>query len=165
MDSDIAALQGWIREEDLSGLFADVVQRIQVTAEVAEWIKAALRERQEVKERFHRTAVPRLQQQYMAVREKIDRPYEDRLTGRVSDDVWQRKSYEWEQELADIRRDISLHEDASHDYMAKGSEILELAQTAPAQFLTQNPADQAKLLKMLLSNCAFDRGSLFIFLG
>ena len=86
MGSHIAALRGWIREEDLSGLFADVVQRIPVTAEVAEWIKAALRERQDDKERFHRTAVLRLQQQYMAVRAKIDRAYEDRLTGRVSDD-------------------------------------------------------------------------------
>ena len=48
---------------------------------------------------------------------------------------------------------------------AKGSEILELAQTASAQFLTQNPADQAKLLKMLLSNCAFDSRKPFYFLG
>jgi hypothetical protein len=77
----------------------------------------------------------------------------------VSDDLWQRKSNEWEQELAEIRRDTALHEGASHDYVAKGSEILELAQTAPAQFLTQDPADQARLLK-LLSNCTFDRGSL-----
>ena len=46
--------------------------------------------------------------------------------------------------------------------MTKGSKILELAQTAPAQFLTQNSAEQARLLKMLLSNCSFDRGSLSV---
>lgn len=71
--------------------------------------------------------------------------------------MWQRKSNEWEQELADIRRDMALHEGASHHYMAKGSEILEFPQTAPAQFLTQNPAAQARLLKMLRSNCTFER--------
>jgi hypothetical protein len=43
-------------------------------------------------------------------------------------------SKEWEQELADIRRDTALHESASHDYMAKSSKILERAHTAPAQF-------------------------------
>jgi hypothetical protein len=48
----------------------------------------------------------RLQQQYLAVQAKIDRAYEDRLAGRVSDD--------------------------------------------------------ARLLKMLLSNCSFDRGSLSV---
>jgi hypothetical protein len=68
-------------------------------------------------------------------------------------------AWQWEQELADIRRDTALHESASHDYMAKGSKILELAQTAPVQFLTQNPAEQARLLKMVLSNCTFDRGT------
>ena len=76
--------------------------------------------------------------------------------------MWQRKSKEWEQELADIRRDTALHESASHDYMAKGSKILELAQTGPAQFLTQNSAEQARLLTMRLSNCTFDRGSLAV---
>ena len=152
----------WIREEDLSQLFADVVRRIEITAEVADWIAEALRESQDDKERFHRGAVLRLQQQYIAVQAKIDRAYEDRLAGRVSDDLWQRKSKEWEQELADIRRDTALHESASHDYMTKGSKILELAQTAPAQFLTQNAAEQARLLKTLLSNCTFDRGSLSV---
>src|SRR5690606_3985607 len=152
----------WIREEDLSQQFADVVRRIEITAEVADWIAEALRESQDDKERFHRAAVLRLQQQYIGVQAKIDRAYEDRLAGRVSDDLWQRKSKEWEQELADIRRDRALHESARHAYMAKGSKILELAQPAPAQFLTQNPAEQARLLKTVLSNCTFDRGSLSV---
>ena len=103
-----------------------------------------------------------LKQQYLAVQAKIDRAYEDRLSGHVSDDLWHRKTQQWEQELADIRRDTALHESASHDYAAKGSKILELAQTAPAQFVTQNPAEQARMLKMLLSNCTFDRGSLSV---
>jgi hypothetical protein len=44
----------------------------------------------------------------------------------------------------------------------QGSKILELAQTAPAQFAGQNSDEQARLLKMLLSNCSFDRGSLSV---
>jgi hypothetical protein len=40
---------------------------------------------------------------------------------------------DWEQELADIRRDTALHESASHDYMARGAKILELAQTDPSR--------------------------------
>ena len=102
--------------------------RIQISAEVAEWITEALRESQDDKQKFHRASVMRLQQPY----------------------------------LADVRRDTALHESASHDYAAKGSKILELAQTAPAQFVSQNSAEQARMLKMLLSNCSFDRGSLSV---
>ena len=152
----------YIREEDLSRLFADVIKRIHISAEVAEWITEALRESQDDKQKFHRASVMRLQQQYLAVQAKIDRAYEDRLSGRVSDELWERKTKQWEQELADVRRDTALHESASHDYAAKGSKILELAQTAPAQFVSQNSAEQARMLKMLLSNSSFDRGSLSV---
>jgi transposase len=155
----------YVREEDLSRLFADVITRIQISAEVADWITEALRESQDDKQKFHRASVMRLQQQYLAVQAKIDRAYEDRLAGRVSDDLWERKTHQWEQELADVRRDTALHETAGHDYAAKGSKILELAQTAPAQFVTQNSAEQTRMLKMLLSNCTFDRGSLSGCLG
>ena len=61
-----------------------------------------------------------LQQQYPAVQAKIDRASEDRLSGNVSDDLWQRKTQQWERALADIRRDTALHESASHDYAVKG---------------------------------------------
>jgi hypothetical protein len=46
--------------------------------------------------------------------------------------------------------------------MGTASKIPELAQTAPAQFLSQNPAELARLFKMLLSNGSFDRGSLSV---
>ena len=49
---------------------------------------------------------------------------------------------EWQKELEAIRRETGRHEKASHDY-AK-----------------QNLTEQARLLKTLLSNCTFDRGSL-----
>jgi len=48
---------------------------------------------------------------------------------------------EWQKELEAIRRETGRHEKASHDY-AK-----------------QNLTEQARLLKTLLSNCTFDRGS------
>jgi hypothetical protein len=49
---------------------------------------------------------------------------------------------------------------ASHDYERTGLQILELAQTAYSLYVTQNAHEQARLLKTLLSNCTFDRGTL-----
>ena len=51
----------------------------------------------------------RLQQQYIAVRAKIDRAYEDRLARRVSDDLWQRKSTEWELSAANVSERLGGH--------------------------------------------------------
>ena len=152
----------YVREEELSRLFEDVVRRVQIPVDVADWIAEALRESQGDKERFHRSAVMHLQQQYLAVQAKLDRAYDDRLADRITDELWQRKSGEWEAELASVRRETARHEKASHDYGATGSKILELAKNAHNLFVLQDSHEQARLLKMLVSNSTFDRGSLSV---
>ena len=144
----------------MSRLFGEVVRRVEIPETIADWIAEALRESQADKERFHRTAVMRLQQRYLSVQAKLDRAYEDRLAGKISDELWLRKSGEWEEELELTRRETAKHEQASHDYAVTGSKILELAKNAHRLFVQQNPTEQARLLKTLLSNCTFDRGSL-----
>ena len=136
-----------------------MVKRIKIPADVADWIAQALKDSQSDKEQFHCHAIMRLQGHYTAVQERLDRAYEDRLAGRISVELWQRKSQEWERELETTRRDIAKHERASSTYTATGSKILELAKSAPVLFEQQNPAEQARRLKTLLSNCSFDRGT------
>jgi len=60
---------------------------------------------------------------------------------------------------ARVNPDTARHEKASHDYGATGSTILELAKNAHNLFVLQDSHDQARLLKMLVSSCRFDRGS------
>ena len=152
----------YVREEELSRLFAEAVRRIEIPADVADWIAEALRASQADKEQSHRTAVMQLQQRYLTIQQRLDRAYDDRLAGKITDDLWERKSREWEAELRAVRRETDGHENASHDYVVTGLKILELAKDAPRLFATQNSAEQARLLKTLVSNCTFDRGSLSV---
>ena len=85
------------------------------SAASSDWIAEALHDSKDDKERFHRTALMQLQQNYLAVQAKLDRSYEDRIAGRITDELWLRKSGEWESELAAVRRETAKHEKASHD--------------------------------------------------
>jgi hypothetical protein len=96
----------------------------------------------------------------LLLRSKLDRAYDDRLSGHVSEDLWKRKSVELEAELPRVRAEMEQHEHASHQYEATGLQILELAQNAYSLYLAESAHEQARLVKMLLSNCTFDRGSL-----
>jgi len=49
---------------------------------------------------------------------------------------------------------------ASQAYETAGLQILELAQTAYSSYVAKNPHEQARLIKTLVSNSTFDRGSL-----
>ena len=152
----------YVREEELSRLFADVVRRVQVPPHVADSIAEVLRESQADKARFHLTALMHLQQRYADAQAKLDRAYDDRIAGRITEALWLRKSSEWEAELASGRREMARHEQASHNYAATGSAIVELARKAHSLFVEQTPADQARLLRTLVSNSTFDRGSLSV---
>ena len=91
---------------------------------------------------------------------KLDRTYDDRLSRRISDELWGSKSAELEAELQRVRAEMERHERASHEYEATGLQILELAQNAYSLHVTENPPERARLVKTLLSNCTFDRGTL-----
>ena len=150
----------YIREEDLSRLFAELVRRIQIGPATASLLAEALRQSQRDKERLHRTAVMRLQQRHLSIQTKLDRAYDDRLAGRISEGLWMRRSRAWEADLASVGQEVERHQQASHNYSATGSKILELCQRAYSLYSQQKPVEQRRLLKTLLSNCTFERGSL-----
>jgi DNA invertase Pin-like site-specific DNA recombinase len=150
----------YIREEDLAHLLGELVKQVRIPTELADGVANVLRESQADKEQFVRTTMLRLQQQQLLLRSKLDRAYDDRLGGRISDELWTSKSAELEAELQRVRADMARHEHASHQYETTGLQILELAQSAYSLYVTQNPQEQARLVKTLLSNCTFDRGSL-----
>ncbi|MEO5896486.1 MAG: hypothetical protein ABIS06_12355 [Vicinamibacterales bacterium] len=142
-------------------MLADGVGRIQLGAEQADWIAKALRESQAEKEGEHRRALMLQQQRYQKVQQMRDRAYEDRLAGMISEDMWLRLSREWELELSRLRTDLERRETASARYVLLGSQILELARDAKSLFLRQDPTEQRRLLKTLLSNCTLQAGTLY----
>ncbi len=150
----------YVREERLAELLSDVVKQVQIGDDAVKDIKRALLESQKDKVNYHTSSVESLQRRYGHVQALLDRAYEDKLSSKISEDFWQRKSAAWEDEMIDIRLKIKAHESANLNYFQVGSEILELANSAYAMFLEQDRREQRQLLDTLLSNCTFYHGTL-----
>ena len=86
--------------------------------------------------------------------------YEDRLSDAIPEELWNSKSAALQDELRQVRTEMERHEVASQAYETAGLQILELAQTAYSSYVAKNPHEQARLIKTLVSNSTFDRGSL-----
>ena len=86
--------------------------------------------------------------------------YEDKLDGKISTDMWDRKSQEWQNELLAIQAEIERYRKANVNYYADGLKILELAQMAYDLYLRQSVDEQRKPLDTLLLNCTFNRGTI-----
>jgi hypothetical protein len=83
------------------------------------------------------------------------------VSGRLSEEFWARKSADWEAELAAVGGQRAGLEAPRPLSSATGERILELAKKAEILYKSQNPAEQGRLLETVLSNCTFDRGTLF----
>jgi site-specific DNA recombinase len=95
------------------------------------------------------------------VRKRVDQAYTDKLDGKISEDFWQRKAAEWQMEEEQILMAIQGLENSRPDTLLTVKRTLELANTAYFQYLTQNPAEQGRLLKKVLLNCRVDGASLY----
>lgn len=102
----------------------------------------------------------RLQQRYQLVQPTLDRAYDDPLAGQIIEALWERRSGEWEAQLASVRSDLERVERASHEYSVVGSTILELAKNAKPVLIQQEGPEQARLASSLLSNCTLQDGSI-----
>ncbi|MBI4465660.1 MAG: hypothetical protein HY647_13225 [Acidobacteria bacterium] len=86
----------------------------------------------------------------------MDQAYLDKLDGKISEDFWQRKTSEWQQEEQQVLLTLNGLQDAGSDRVLTASRILELANKAHFLYVRQNPAEQGKLLRMVLLNCKID---------
>ena len=150
----------YIREEDLAARLGTVIERIQIPAEIADWIAENLHESQHAIERTRREGIARLTQRRQATQSRLDRGYDDYLEGRLSEALWMRKSAEWESELETIEAELRWLSCPVPTYLATGERILELAKTAHSRYLEQDFAERRRLSDPVLSNCTFDRGTL-----
>ena len=68
-------------------------------------------------------ALQRLHSQYDAVQTRIDKAYDDKLEGKITEEFWQSRYDAWQAEIEKIRSDMARYESASDSYMRKGIEI------------------------------------------
>jgi site-specific DNA recombinase len=149
-------------EPEISEKLGDVLKGIYIPDDVLKRIVNALESTQERSKKQHEAEAARLAQRLATVRQKMDRAYDDKLSGAIDEAFWTRKMNDWRNEEQQIQMAIDgLKESKSSDRLLNAKRILELANKASFLYFTQNPVEQAKLLKMVLLNCAIDELSVY----
>ncbi len=151
----------YMREEELGQRLGKVLQDIYIPDDVLAQIQDALTKYEKNSQGEKKAQMERLQQRLSSVRHRIDQAYLDKLDGKIAEDFWQRKTTEWQLEEQQILMAMQGLQEANPDQLLTAKRTLELANKAYFLYVTQNPAEQAKLLKMVLSNCKTDGVSLY----
>ncbi len=152
----------YLREEQIGERLGQVLQAIHIPDDILAQLEKSLLTDRSRDEMLRMQQAERLQQRLATLRRRLDQAYVDRLDGRISEEFWETKAAEWQREE---RQALAVLRELEHadrpERMLDRVRILELANKAHSLYLTQTPAEKAKLLKMVLSNCAVDAISVY----
>jgi DNA invertase Pin-like site-specific DNA recombinase len=136
----------FMREEEVSHNLGQILQDIYIPDDVLAQLQASLTEDQHCAQSAKKEQREKLQARLTSVRKRIDQAYMDKLDGTISAEFWQRMTAEWQMEEQQILLAMQGLEQASADTFLNAKKTLELANRAYSLYVTQKPAEQAKLL-------------------
>lgn len=150
----------YVRQEKLASQYMEALQTMRFDKEVMDWVIDALKTSHKDEKTYHDGVITTLQQQYGRTQSRLDAMYVDKLDGRISQDVYDRKSDEWRREQHDILRQIQMHENANTSYFEEGVRILELSQNASSLFEQGDQDEDRQILNLVFSNSIWKDGIL-----
>jgi len=151
----------YFREDALGDRLGQILKDIHIPDTILARLQESLLNDQGREEEIRRHQGERLAQRLAQVHRRMDQAYQDKLDGKIREDFWARKSAEWQAEESAIRASLLELAQARPERLLDASKILELANKAYFLYVRQDHAEKAKLLKMVLSNCAIDAVSVY----
>jgi site-specific DNA recombinase len=151
----------YMREADLSDRLGTLLDGIYVPEGIANEIVRSIQGSTEQSEQKRIQELAGIKQRLAALRTRLDRMYEDKLDGKIDEELWTRKMNETrEQERVLQAAAERVSNPITPEHALTVERIFELAQKARFLYLTRNPHERAHLLRMVLLNCATDGVSL-----
>ena len=151
----------YVREEELNRQFAELLDLITIDDEIIEWVMDTIVDETSVNMEKHTELISAIQSEIHKEERKLDLLYDDRLDGRVSTDIYDRKSSEIH-EAIDIKKS-KIAELKSQDVSQLPQQCrrtLELSKSAHELFLDAPDHEKRKMIRSLLSNCTWSQGEL-----
>lgn len=147
----------WLREEDLTKQLSDVFRGLQMPREVVEDITQSLREAHKDKSHFHRSILDGYQAEYQKYEKRIEKMYEDKLDGRITDDYYDQKRQEYRAKQKELQDKMTKLYYADEEYYIIADYLLQLASRAYELFESSEVQEKRQLLKLTLQNLKLER--------
>jgi site-specific DNA recombinase len=152
----------WVREEEIAKQFSESLQGLHLDLQTAGWIKGLLRHHLEDEQGHHERMIKVLEVRYNKLQDKISRSYDNMLDGRISEELFDQKNAEWQDEQAKVLEQIRLHQDSSRNFLDEFDDLIELARRAVELYEKQEMSGKRRLLQFVCSNSTYKDGKLRI---
>ncbi len=152
----------YLREEKLETQIVSVLKGLQCKDKrMLEWVRKALKENHQYEMDARTKEISTLQKEEERLFKRVNAVYEDKLDGKITEEMYKAKDAEYSSKLRQVRRDIKRLIDANKKYLNLGSAIFELAQASAEIYKScESDTDKRELLHTVFSNIKIKDGNI-----
>ena len=143
----------WVREEKLLEPIAEVLKNMALPQNVIEDVTESLKVVEKSKNEFHNKALENLRSDYDKIDKRMGVMYEDRLDGRITMDMYDKKLKEYNEKQQELLFDMRKYQQANESYYLTANKVLNLANRAYEIFESSEPEEKRQLVNFLFQNC------------
>lgn len=147
-------------EPALESLMGKMFEPLHFSDEVCNWMQATLKEQHKQKSADDRQRRSAVQSRYEMVSRHIERAYQDKLDGSISDELWRGHNRRWMEEQDQLTHQLNDMKEDNAEYLETGVLLIELAQRTETIFKSATPAIKRKLVEIVSSNRILKDGRL-----
>ena len=148
-------------EELVSSKLGEALKGIRVPGEIVPQVIDSLPRDQERARREFTARKERLEKDLELTRRRQDQAYKDKSDDKITEEFWNRQMSELTANELRTASALAALAEPLGDKVLAVARTLELAQKAHSLYVTQDPAEQAKLLSLVLSNSEIDEVSVY----
>jgi site-specific DNA recombinase len=150
----------YTRQEILTREFANILQELVIAQPILDWLGDAVLTSDRTEHAAREQAIKRLQAQHDSIETRIETMYIDKLDGRITQEFFDQNSAMWRGEQGALLRKIRTIQTAAPAPVDHAIDVLRLTSRASELFLQQPPAEQRRLLRVLIEKAAWQAGAL-----
>ena len=151
----------WVKQPDIEKQLVEKLKGLEIKSHrLAEWLKKALKESHKDEISFHSVSVGDLNKQHDLIKQRLDKLYDEKLDGKITEEFYQKKFKQYSGELKTADQAIGKHTNASLKYFELGISLYDLSQKAEQIFRKALTEQKRILVRLVFQELKLDEGKL-----
>ncbi len=147
-------------QEEIETIFQDIFKSFSFDEVTCQRMKQYLWKEHFEEKEMHGERRDQLQSRQKELDEFIEKAYEDKLKGLISEELWRNQDAKWKHEQQRIVDEILALKDTKDEYMQRGVTLIELMQHSEIIFKNSTPEIKRKMVELVSSNLLLANGNL-----
>jgi hypothetical protein len=148
------------RQEEIEIIFEDIFKSFSFDEITCKKMKNWLWDEHRKEKEADHARRDELQKRQKELVSFIETSYEDKMTGKISGELWQQSTSRWGTEKEKIATELNAIDDHKDEYMRRGVELIELMQHSEIIYKNATADRKRRLVELVSSNLLLANGSL-----